>query len=166
MSAASPNYAPGSRQAGRRLALQGLYQWQLTGDTPKTIYEQFAEEAEPTAPLPKYFHDLLFGVIEQAGKLDEALQPYLSRPLAQVDPVEAAVLRLAAFELVHCPEIPYRVVINEALDMEHDFGATDAHKFVNGVLDKLAQQVRATEIAARQASRPASKTHATAPKPS
>ncbi len=136
---------------GRQLALQGLYQWHITGYSAETIWQQFQEEeAEAEQPGAEYFRELLTGVIDSVKILDSTLSQYTSRRMALVDPVEASVLRLAAFELMQRPEVPYRVVINEALDLEHAFGAADAHKFVNGVLDRLAKQFRADEIAAQQ----------------
>lgn len=135
---------------GRQLALQGLYQWHLTGYSAETIWQQFQEEAEAEQSGAEYFRELLTGVIDSVKMLDSTLSQYTSRRMALVDPVEASVLRLAAFELMQRPEVPYRVVINEALDLEHAFGAADAHKFVNGVLDRLAKQFRGDEITAQQ----------------
>ncbi len=145
------------RHRARELTVQALYQWQMTGYDVETIFNQFQEDGceEPANTL---FRTLLFGVIEAVARVDAALTPLMSREMARVDPVEASVLRLAAFELMYCPDVPYRVVINEALDLEHTFGATDAHKFVNGVLDKLAKRYRLEEMA-HPAKRAAGKGH-------
>ena len=92
-----------------------------------------------------YFRDLLRGVAGCVGELDRAIGPCLDRPVSQVDPVEQAILRLGAYELTHRPEIPYRVVINEAVELAKTFGAEQSHRFVNGVLDRLAGTARAIE---------------------
>ncbi len=138
-----------ARRRARRAAVQALYQWQLARQPIAEIEAQFREEQGGKLDL-EYFHQLLFGVTRQLDELDQALQELVSRPLQEVDPVEQAVLRLAAFELLHRPDIPYRVVINEALDLSKRFGAVESHRFVNGVLDKLAHQVRAVEVNARR----------------
>ncbi len=138
-----------ARRRARRAAVQALYQWRLAGQPIAEIEAQFREEQGNKLDLD-YFHQLLFGVAQHLDELDQALQKLVSRPLHEVDPVEQAVLRLAAFELLHRPDIPYRVVINEALDLSKRFGAVEGHRFVNGVLDKLARQVRAMEVNARR----------------
>jgi N utilization substance protein B len=94
----------------------------------------------------EYFRDILRGVPRELTQLDEMLNPCLSRGMNEVTPVEKAILRLAAYELVHRIDVPYRVVINESVELSKKFGATESHKFINGALDKLAQQVRMVEI--------------------
>ncbi len=138
------------RRRARRAAVQALYQWQLTQQPIGAIEEQFRQEQGGSKADMDYFRELLFGVAKGLDELDPALQDCLSRPLAEVDPVERAVLRLAAYELFQRPDIPFRVVINEALDLSKRFGAVESHRFVNGVLDKLAQQARPLEVKARQ----------------
>ena len=136
------NPGSGARHRARRAALQSLYQWQATGQAASEIVEQFSAE-ESFAKLDQdYFKRILVGVIDNVGDLDASLTPFLNRPLHQVDPIERAVLRLAAFELAHCPDVPWRVIINESVELARTFGAEQGHRFVNGVLDKLAPSLR------------------------
>jgi N utilization substance protein B len=159
---------PSRRSQARRYAMLALYQWQVSGQDPAEIGRHFhddpiwvgevadsllaaAEEATPGEPHPQvYDHDLfdqlLQGVPRHVGEIDALLGPLCSRVLSQVDPVELAVLRLGVYELLHCPDVPYRVVINEAVDLAKDFGGPDGHRFVNGVLDKAARKARALEM--------------------
>ncbi len=133
----------GARRRARRAALQGLYQWQATRQPASEIVTQFEDEKAHENLDREYFSQILNGVIENVESLDETLTPFLDRPLRQVDPIERAVLRLAAFELSHCDEVPWRVVIDESIELCHAFGAEQGHRFVNGVLDKLAPALRA-----------------------
>jgi N utilization substance protein B len=136
------NPGSGARHRARRAALQSLYQWQATGQAASEIVDQFSAE-ESFAKLDQdYFKRILVGVIDNVGDLDASLTPFLNRPLHQVDPIERAVLRLAAFELAHCPDVPWRVIINESVELARTFGAEQGHRFVNGVLDKLAPSLR------------------------
>ncbi len=136
------NPGSGARHRARRAALQSLYQWQATGQAASEIVDQFSAE-ESFAKLDQdYFKRILVGVIDNVGDLDESLTPFLNRPLRQVDPIERAVLRLAAFELAHCPDVPWRVIIDESVELARTFGAEQGHRFVNGVLDKLAPSLR------------------------
>lgn len=141
--------AKSSRRRSRELALQGIYQWRLTGDDIAQIEKQIREEKGAGRYDPEFFSQLLRGVLAQHADLETAVQPHLDRELAELSPVEFAVLLLGVYELSRHPEIPYRVVINEAVELAKTFGGTDGHKFVNGVLDKLAAQVRAVEVAAK-----------------
>ena len=136
----------GKRSKARQHALQGLYQWQMAGQDIQDIINQFLADQDIKSFEVPYFEDLLRGVPTHLDELDAALSPCLDRALASVDPVERATLRLAAYELAHHPEIPYRVVINEAVELAKCFGAEEGHKYVNGVLDKLAKQLRAVEM--------------------
>jgi len=138
------------RTRARQFALQALYQWRATAQDVAEIEAQFLEDEELAKAHVGLFVDLLRGVPEYLDELDEKLDPLLSRPMSQVDPVEWAVLHIGAFELMRHLDIPYRVVINEAVELVKIFGADDSHRFVNGVLDKLAQQLRATEVAVRR----------------
>lgn len=138
----------GPRHRARKRAIQALYQWQVTGQEAGEILEQFREEQTGSRFDNDYFETLVRRVIEHAPELDEALAPYLERPLAQVDPVERSVLRLAAWELRNSPEVPWRVVLDEAVELSHVFGASHGHTFVNAVLDKAARQWRADETGA------------------
>lgn len=134
-----------ARHAARRLAVQSLYQWQLTGDHPKDILAQFKEERPLGDADMDYFRELLLGVPEHLQTIDAAIAPYLDRPLDRVDPVERAILRLAGYEMMQRLDVPYRVVINEAVDLAKVFGAEQGHRFINGVLDKAVRQLRTAE---------------------
>lgn len=134
------------RARSRRRALQALYQWQITGQSAGTIATQFFEEQDMSIADDDYFRDLLGGVEREREALDAGLEPLLDRPLEQVDPIERAVLRLAAYELKSRLDVPYRVVINEAIDLAKDFGAEGGHSYVNGVLDKAIALWRPVEL--------------------
>ncbi|MDP9141294.1 MAG: transcription antitermination factor NusB [Pseudomonadota bacterium] len=138
---------PQSRRGlARRLTVQALYQWLLNEGTPTQLLRQFREQEEGLGRAdPAYFEELLIGVVEHAPTLTLDLVPQLDRPLNQLDPVEHAVLLLGAYELRHKPEVPWRVVVNESINLAKMFGAEDGFKFVNGVLDKLARQLRPGE---------------------
>ncbi len=131
-----------SKYYSRVCAVQALYQWQHTGQNDTVILEQFAAEGNLKSADRKYFRKLVAGVIEQLPHLDQTLSPYLDRPLTDLTPVELAILRLAAYELLFCLELPYKVAINEALEIAKDFGADQSFKFVNAVLDALAKEFR------------------------
>jgi len=135
----------GSRRRSRELALQALYQWLLSGDEADTLCVQAAENKDYARADTSYFQVLARGVIERSGELHAALQPFLDRPAQQLSPIEHALLLVGAYELMYAPEVPYRVVINEAVELAKAYGGTDGHKYVNGVLDKLASQVRQAE---------------------
>lgn len=134
-----------ARSRARRRALQAVYAWQMSGSTMAGIIEQFRHEQEMEIADIEYFESLLTGVDTQLAVLDAALQPYLDREMERIDPIERAVLRIAAFELLQRVDVPYRVVINEAIETSKRFGADFGHTFVNGVLDKLAAQCRGAE---------------------
>lgn len=133
------------RSRARQYAVQALYQWQVTGQDVADIEGQFLENEELAKSDVGLFVELLHGVPCNLRELDEVLAPLLSRPMVQVDPVEQAVLRIGAYELGHHLDIPYRVVINEAVELAKVFGADKSHRFINGVLDKLARTVRSSE---------------------
>ncbi|MEW8626763.1 MAG: transcription antitermination factor NusB [Candidatus Thiodiazotropha sp.] len=134
------------RSQARRHAVQAIYQWQMAGQDVSDIANQFLEEQELSSFEVPYFQDLLQGVPCNLGQLDELLKPSLDRAIESVDPVERAILRIGAYELQHKIEVPYRVVINEAVEMAKVFGAEQGHKFVNGVLDQVARKVRSVEM--------------------
>jgi N utilization substance protein B len=136
----------GKRTKARQHALQGLYQWQVAGQDIRDIINQFLTDQDVDTFEVPYFKELMSGVPANVTALDAELSPCLDRSIASVDPVECATLRLAAYELAHHPEIPYRVVINEAVELAKIFGAEEGHKYVNGVLDKLAKKLRAVEM--------------------
>lgn len=136
-----------ARRRSREFAVQALYQWQLADPSLDDLEKQYAAAdgfAQANAPL---FSALVSGVMKHADGLREQLQPHLDRPWAEVSPIEHAVMLIAAFELAHSPETPYRVIINEAIELAKSFGGTDGHKYVNGILDKFAAEARADEIA-------------------
>ncbi|HEX7113171.1 MAG TPA: transcription antitermination factor NusB [Mizugakiibacter sp.] len=134
-----------ARSRARRRALQALYAWQIGGNTMTAIIDEFRHEQDMEIADLEYFEDLLRGVERHCAELDEGLRPFLDRDIAQVDPIERAVMRLAAYELKHRPDVPYRVVLNEAIETTKRFGAEHGHTYVNGVLDKLAAQWREVE---------------------
>jgi len=136
---------PGKRAWARRCAAQALYQWQMTGQDPSQIAAQFLADEDLPKADPDFFQELVHQVPARAAELDAALEPFLDRPLAQVDPVEHAILRIGSYELLHCPELAYRIVINEAVELAKLFGAEQGHRFVNGVLDRLARAARPGE---------------------
>jgi len=134
-----------ARSIARKLAMQALYQWQLTQQSAAEIQKQFLESEESAGVDREHFEELLGKTIAQHDQLEAALTPYLDRPLDQLDPVETAILLIGMYELRERLDIPYRVVINEAVDLCKRFGATDAHKYVNAVLDRAARESRAAE---------------------
>jgi len=136
---------PSMRKKARRYAIQGIYQWQLSGNAIADIELQFLETINQAKVDVTYFRDILVNTLNSVAQLDELLKPYMDRKLEEVNPVELAVLRLGCYELKRRLDVPYKVVINEALELSKTFGATDGHKFVNGVLDKLARQLRPQE---------------------
>jgi N utilization substance protein B len=137
-----------ARSRARRRALQAVYAWQISGNTMARVIDEFRHEQDMEVADLDYFEDLLRGVNEHCGELDAELKPYLDREVTQVDPIERAVLRLAAYELRHRLDVPYRVVINEAIEVAKRFGADQGHTYINGVLDKFAAQARQAEYAA------------------
>lgn len=139
------------RSKARSIAVQAVYQWQLAGQSIPEIIQQFRLQHSSKKVDLDYFQDLLRGVTNQLSRLDAALAPHLDRSIASVDPVERAVLRIACYELADHPEIPYRVVINEAVELAKLFGAEQGHKYVNGVLDKTAKALRPLEMRAQNA---------------
>lgn len=135
-----------SRRKSRELALKGLYQWRLTGYPAATIEQQLRDDELFAQADLALFSALLHGAVERAAELDAQLVPHLDRGAEVLSPIEHSILRLAAFELIHQPETPYRVAINEAVELAKEYGGTDGYKYVNGVLDKLAAKVRAAEV--------------------
>ncbi len=136
---------PVLRSRARRRALQAVYAWQISGGNSQQLIAQFAhEQAHEIADLA-YFENLVDGVLRNKAELDQALLPYLDRGVEEVDAIERAVLRVAAYELLHRMDVPYRVVINEAIETAKRFGSEHGHTFVNGVLDRAAVEWRRTE---------------------
>lgn len=135
-----------ARRRSREFAVQGLYQWQLNAVDPTLIADDLKRTKGFEQADEKHFRELLYGVIEHVETLHAELQPFLDRPVKELSPVEHAILLVGIYELRHHIEVPYRVVINECVELAKTFGGTDGFKYVNGVLDKLALSVRETEI--------------------
>ncbi len=143
----------GSRRLSRELVLRALYQWQLNDSSLAVLVGQ-AEAADIHAKANvAHFEALLAGVLKHAAALDEALVPMLDREISALSPIEHGVLLLGCYELIYQLDVPYRVVLNEAVDLAKRYGGTDGHKYINGVLDKLAQTVRQTEVGAVRSAR-------------
>lgn len=128
---------PSERRKARRLAVQAIYSWQLSGNNIADVEHEFLTEQSVDGVDITYFRELLAGVATKQSQLDELIIPFLARPLDEVDPVEKAIVRLATYELTFRKDVPYKVAINEAIELAKTFGAEDGHKFVNGILDKL-----------------------------
>jgi len=143
----SPPKSP--RHRARELAMQGIYQWRLSGADASQVAQRMQDEKNLGRYDVKLFDRLLRGVLAQHAELGAALAPHLDRASDELSPVEFSILLLAAYEMLKQPETPYRVIINEAVELAKTYGGTDGHKFVNGVLDKLAAQARPLEIAAK-----------------
>ncbi|MEC9319057.1 MAG: transcription antitermination factor NusB, partial [Pseudomonadota bacterium] len=133
---------PAARRKARKLAVQAVYSWQLSQNTFNEIEAQFLTDNDTSKVDVDYFLELLRGVGAFYKSLDEAIAPYLDRPISELDPVELAVLRIAAYELRERYDVPYKVAINEAIELAKSFGADDSHRFVNGVLDKAVDALR------------------------
>ena len=138
-----------ARAKARRLALQGLYQWQLSGTSaPELVAELGASQNVKDVDF-EYFEAVLRGVIADSGTLQALFLPHLDRPAEQLDPIERGVLLIGTYELKERIDVPYRVVLNEAMELSKDFGAEDSHKYINAVLDKASAGLRQVERAAR-----------------
>lgn len=150
---------PNAKHMARSCALQSLYQWQLTGNDLSDIEQSFAELVEGEQEVAKIhrglFEELLHQIPARVTELDEAINPLLDRSADQLDPIEQVILRIGAYELLFKPELPYRVAINEGVELAKEFGAEQSHRYINGILDKLAQKVRAIEVAAKKKQRSA-----------
>ncbi|SFB80740.1 transcription antitermination factor NusB [Pseudoalteromonas denitrificans] len=134
---------PAARRKARVLALQAIYSWQLSGNAIATIEQHMLLENDVTKMDVEYFKDLARGVSVHFAQLDEIVAPHLARPFDDLDMVEKAILRLSAYELKFREDVPYKVAINESIELAKLFGAEDSHKFVNGVLDKAVKDLRA-----------------------
>jgi transcription antitermination protein NusB len=150
MSAKNENGTPKSaRRKSREMALQGIYEWLLNGSDVGVIVAH-TRERQPTIKMDEeHFMALVEGIVKGQPILDEAITPHLDRPMKELSPIEHGVLLMGTYELQHCLDIPYRVVINEAVEIAKSFGGTDGYKYVNGVLDKVATQLRQIEINAQ-----------------
>ena len=137
---------PAARSRARRRALQAVYAWQLSQSPVEKVIENFRAEQDMEVADLEYFEALVRGVAQHAAEIDAVLARYIDRDVAQVDPIERAVLRIAGYELAHRLDVPYRVVINEAIETTKRFGAEQGHTYVNGVLDRAAAEWRAAEM--------------------
>jgi N utilization substance protein B len=137
----------GSRRVAREYALRGLYSWLLSQQDRMDIGATLHEDAQFRKADEAYFRQLFHGAIDEAANLEEKLRPCLDREVAALSPIERGILLIGAYELIACPDVPYRVAINEAVELAKQYGGTDGHKYVNGVLDKLAKLTRPEEIA-------------------
>jgi len=133
---------PSERSKARQFATQAIYQWQMTKESVANIEHQFVTEQDFSDTDAVYFRELVLGVSLNSAELDELMTPFLSRPMDDLDLVEKAILRLSTFELTKRQDVPYKVVINESIELAKDFGAEDSHKFVNGVLDKIVSKLQ------------------------
>ncbi len=139
-----------AKQKARKLSLQALYSWDMGGIDLQTIEVNFHTENDMSKVDTDLFKSLLYEVPKNLEKIDEAYQPHLDREQDQLDPVSRAILRISTYELLFSIEVPYKVAINEGVNLAKTFGPTDAYKCINGVLDQVAAQSRAVEIAAKQ----------------
>lgn len=142
-----------ARRKARSLAMQALYSWHMADLPVFDIEAQFRTDNDFSKVDSAYFHELLTGVPRNLGDIDDELSRVLDRDIKDVDPVELSVLRIGVYELLKRIDVPYRVVINEAIEMAKLFGATDGHKYVNGILDKLAPRLRKAEVGAARKGR-------------
>lgn len=136
------------RRKARHYAMQALYQWHMAGASTRDIEAEFRTDYNFTPVDLEYFQALIHGVPPVAEDLDALLEPLLDRELRELDPIERSLLRMGAFELRDRIDVPYRVVINEAVALAKKFGAAESYKYINGVLDKLARQLRGPEVSA------------------
>ncbi|WP_150049594.1 MULTISPECIES: transcription antitermination factor NusB [Methylomonas] len=135
----------------RKCAVQALYQWQMSGASLTGIENYFQEEQRLKGAQKSYFNELIHGVPAQLDIIDAALLEFVDRPVDKIDPVERAVLRLGVYEIINRLETPYKVIINEGVNLAKEFGAEGSHKYVNGILDKVAQKHRSVEIGMKKA---------------
>ena len=137
---------PAARSRARRRALQALYAWQMARAPMQQVIEQFRNEQDMQIADLAYFEDILRGIETHGEEIDAALQQFLDRTVAEVDPIERAVLRIASYELLYRADVPYRVVLNEAIESAKRFGSDHGHTYINGVLDKAAAVWRVAEV--------------------
>lgn len=136
---------PFARRKARRFLLQALYEWQLSGNPLNEIEAALITKINPKKVDVEYFHQALHAIPAKLDTIDAKLQPYLDRPINNLNPIELAALRMGSYELLERLDIPYRVAINEAVEVTKVFGSNDGHKYVNGVLDRLAKEIRKAE---------------------
>lgn len=134
------------RHHSRHYAVQAMYQWQMAGGSLSDIEEEFLIHHIKKNIELNYFKELVHGVPNNQEEIDNAIKPFLNRSMSEIDPVELSVLRVATYELLKRPDVPYRVIINEALELTKKFGSVEGFKFVNGILDRIAKTTRETEM--------------------
>ena len=135
-----------ARGKSRRLAMQAIYQWQMTGDNISDIKQQFFDENNMAKLDSAFFSEMVSGVASSISELDPLLEKYMSRKVESVDPVERSILRLATYEFINRFDVPYRVVLNEAVTITKEYCSENSHTFVNAVLDKVAKEIRNIEV--------------------
>lgn len=140
------NQTINARRRARKLVLQSLYQWLMSGADLSDIEAQFRATNDIEKIDMEYYCRLLYGIAAKLKELESLLQPLLDRPIDSLNPIELTILRICSFELITCPEIPYRVILDESVSLARMFGSQDGHRYVNGVLHNLAQQVRQVEV--------------------
>ena len=148
MNTASKKPSPSARRKARRFTVQALYQWQMTGTNLGEIETQFRVDNDLRKTDVEYFHELLHGIPKCINELDGYYVPFLDRELKDLDKVELAILRIGVYELSKRVDVPYKVAINEGIELVKYFGATESHKYINGILDKVAQKLRVLEMKA------------------
>lgn len=146
--AQTPGFNSAKRRKARHYGMQALYQWQISRNALRDIENQFCTEYDFSQVDLDYFQELLHQVPAHLGELEELITPHLDRPLKDLTPIELSLLRMGAYELAYRIDIPFKVVINEAVSLAKKFGAAESHKYINGVLDNLARQLRSIEVAA------------------
>lgn len=139
-----------SRHLARRAVVQALYQWDMTQQSRLDIEKYFLSDDSQKKSDMEYFQELIREIPRLVEELDGNLKPFVDRSIKSIDPVERAILRLATYEMLHHPEIPYRVVLNEAIELSRTFGSDNGYRFVNGILDKMGAELRSVEAAASQ----------------
>lgn len=145
-------FRPAARRRARHMVLQALYQWQVSKASANEIEAQFLVDNDLSKIDKPYFHEVLHQVPARVNELDAEIAPLLDRALTDMTPIELAILRMGTYELMHRVDVPYKVVINEGVELAKSFGATDGHRYVNGVLDKLAVRLRPLEAGHRSRS--------------
>lgn len=141
----SEKISPKKRHKARSFLVQALYQWQLTGNDVNEILLNFLTEMNPKKTDSVYFKELLQKIVAQVSDIDSQFVPYLDRPVDEIGPIELAILRIATYELCERIEMPYKVVLNEAIELAKVFGPEDAHKYINSIIDKVADAKRSIE---------------------
>ena len=143
--------SPAKRRKARHYAMQSLYQWYMAGASLNVIEAEYKNDNDMSKVDVEYFHELLHGTAKHLSELEALFGPHLQeRALNELDPITYALLRMSTYELKYRIDVPYKVVINEAVTLAKKFGATDSHKFINGVLDRTATDVRAVEVQAEK----------------